>query len=102
MRFTPHQSLAVAEEASAPSDGGGGGGGGGFGVWLPPRSLLLFTDDVYTGFLHGIQDVAADAMDDSVVNWRRAAELCPGRSELLLVGPSVSTHVRQCLTRAPP
>jgi len=50
-------------------------------VWLPPRSLLLFTGEVYSDFLHGIQDVTEDAMDDTVVNWWRAAELCPGARE---------------------
>lgn len=106
MRFTPHQKLAAADTSTtgrpaASEDSGGGGGGGsddavsgsggsvggvsvggvsgGFGVWLPRRSLLLFKDDVYTDFLHGIQDVAADVVDESVVNWRRAAEVRPGR-----------------------
>jgi|AntAceMinimDraft_1070359.scaffolds.fasta_scaffold15292_2 hypothetical protein len=94
MRFTPHQNLAANASTASESgtgdshgaaggggsnngdgdgsggsggsgDSSGGGGGGGFGVWLPPRSLLLFTGEVYSDFLHGIQDVTEDAMDDT-------------------------------------
>ena len=39
MTFTPHSRLQDAAPVS---------------VWLPRRSLLLFTDDAYTAYLHGI------------------------------------------------
>lgn len=71
-------------------------------MWLPPRSLLLFTDEVYTDFLHGIQDVAEDEVDDSVVNWRQAAASCPGAAEAGIVrGCNALTareHTRVSLT----
>lgn len=86
MRFTPHRSLnpLTVDEASTPSGHTaeeGNHGDGGFGVWLPPRSLLLFTGDAYTDFLHGIPNASEDAMDNSVVNWRWAAETWPGAVE---------------------
>ena len=48
MTFSPHQDLldvAAASAAPPPET---------VSVWLPRRSLLLFTDDAYTSRLHGI------------------------------------------------
>jgi len=37
-------------------------------VVLPPRSLFIFKDDAYEQYLHGIDFVEEDIVDDSVVN----------------------------------
>jgi len=37
-------------------------------VFLPPRSLLIFDGAAYTDYLHGICAVAADVIDESVLN----------------------------------
>jgi alkylated DNA repair protein alkB family protein 6 len=48
MRFTPHASLLESSgDAAAPPPQGAR-------VWLPRRSLLLFAEDAYTAYLHGI------------------------------------------------
>ena len=52
MTFTPHSRLQDAAPAS---------------VWLPRRSLLLFTDDAYTAYLHGIPERDTDDLS-SVCN----------------------------------
>lgn len=38
------------------------------GVYLPPRSLLLFSDEAYTAYLHSIDEVAEDLLDETVAN----------------------------------
>ena len=52
MTFTPHSRMQDAAPVS---------------VWLPRRSLLLFTDDAYTAYLHGIPARATDELS-SVCN----------------------------------
>jgi len=37
-------------------------------VFLPRRSLLLFTDELYSSFLHSIPEVEADVIDSKIVN----------------------------------
>jgi alkylated DNA repair protein alkB homolog 6 len=37
-------------------------------VVLPPRSLFIFKDDAYEQYLHGIDSVEEEILDDSVVN----------------------------------
>lgn len=51
MEFTPHQRLVDAAPAPAAVR-----------VWLPRRSLLLFADEAYTDYLHGIPARAADEL----------------------------------------
>lgn len=38
------------------------------GVFLQPRSLLLFSGDAYTAYLHRIEEADADVLDESVAN----------------------------------
>ena len=47
-------------------------------MWLPPRSLLVFTGAAYTEYLHGIEDVAEDVVDESVANRDAAAKAVGG------------------------
>jgi len=37
-------------------------------LFLQPRSLLIFTDEAYTEFLHGIEESNCDVLDEKVVN----------------------------------
>ena len=73
MRFTPHasQENVGAEESAETSSSMAP-----FGVWLPRRSLLFFDGAAYTHCLHGIDGVAEDVLDESVVNWRSAVDRC--------------------------
>ena len=78
MRFTPRR----RDDADADAADGGGGrasdAAAAFGVWLPPRSLLVFTGAAYTEYLHGIEDVAEDVVDESVANRDAAAKAVGG------------------------
>ena len=67
MQFTPHASLldAAAAAGAAPPPGAR--------VWLPRRSLLMFSDEAYTGHLHGI---AAQAADDLRSDAESAQGVC--------------------------
>jgi alkylated DNA repair protein alkB family protein 6 len=57
MKFTPHSSLRESSgDAAAPPPQGAR-------VWLPRRSLLLFAEEAYTAYLHGIP---ADGEQDDV------------------------------------
>lgn len=40
-----------------------------FSVVVPPRSLLVFRGDVYQHYMHGIDAVAEEVLDGSVLNW---------------------------------
>jgi alkylated DNA repair protein alkB family protein 6 len=61
---------------SENNNSGGGRGGGGddlaavvsHSVVLPPRSLFIFKDDAYEEYLHGIDFVEEEIVDESVVN----------------------------------
>lgn len=65
----------AAEQAAC---GGGSGGGAGLqsgaspppsvGVFLPPRSLLLFSGDAYTSCLHSIEAAEEDFLDETIDN----------------------------------
>ena len=59
---------------------------------LEPRSLLVIRDDAYTGYLHGIQEVETDVLDESVCN----LHACKGRSlgDVLRRGRRVSCTIR--------
>lgn len=48
-----------------------------FSLLVPPRSLLVLKDDLYTTYLHGIDEVCSDTLDNRVVNARGLAE--PGQ-----------------------
>jgi alkylated DNA repair protein alkB family protein 6 len=67
-------------------------------VVLPPRSLLVFTGDAYTGCLHGIDGVEEEeeeVLDDSVVNLEQC-RLAAG-STLARAGVRASLTVRRVL-----
>lgn len=64
-------------------------------VVLPPRSLLVFKDEAYTGCLHSIDAVAAEALDESVVNLEQCG-LAAG-STLARTGVRASLTVRRVL-----
>ena len=74
MRFTPHVGESPGAEGGA--EGGAETAMKPFGVWLPRRSLLFFDGAAYTKYLHGIESVTEDAVDESVVNWRCAVDSC--------------------------
>ena len=75
MRFTPHRGVAD-DGAAHPTDADVDASP--FGVWLPPRSLLLFDGTLYDSYLHGIDFASEDRLDDSIVNRERAAALVGG------------------------
>ena len=77
MRFTPHRGVAD-DGAAHPKDADADADAASFGVWLPPRSLLLFDGTLYDSYLHGIDFASEDRLDDSIVNRERAAALVGG------------------------
>ena len=62
MRFTPHVGESPGAEGGA--EGGAETAMKPFGVWLPRRSLLFFDGAAYTKYLHGIESVTEDAVDE--------------------------------------
>lgn len=75
IRFTKKKGGDVSDYNSASIDmmSGCGGGVGGddspvASVVLPPRSLFIFKDDAYEEYLHGIDFVEEEIVDESVVN----------------------------------
>lgn len=72
LRFTrkraEHGSSQPAGAAAHAATGEGGGSSPSVGVFLPPRSLLLFADEAYTSCLHSIEEAEEDLLDESVVN----------------------------------
>jgi len=43
---------------------------------LPPRSLLVFSEEAYQSHLHGIADRAFDELDSDVANWTLETQAC--------------------------
>lgn len=39
-----------------------------FSLLLQPRSLLILKDNLYNDFLHGIEEVEADTVDEGIKN----------------------------------
>eukprot|EP00761_Pharyngomonas_kirbyi_P008542 gb/GECH01008554.1/.p1 GENE.gb/GECH01008554.1/~~gb/GECH01008554.1/.p1 ORF type:complete len:257 (+),score=51.07 gb/GECH01008554.1/:1-771(+) len=48
-----------------------------FSIYLKPRSLLVFSHDVYTEYLHGIEEKEIDQIDEQCMNLK-LAQLKPG------------------------
>ena len=78
VQFSPHEQLrdAAAETVS---------------VWLPRRSLLVFTDEAYSAYLHGIE---ARLVDDLAAVCNAPAG---GATEVTRVGTRVSLTCRRVL-----
>jgi alkylated DNA repair protein alkB family protein 6 len=81
--------------AFLPAEEGGGQAPPLASVVLPPRSLLVFQDEAYTGCLHGIEAVETEAIDGSVANAQQCG-LVPGDA-LPRGGERVSLTVRRVL-----
>ena len=78
VQFSPHQQLCDAAAKTVS-------------VWLPRRSLLVFTDDAYSSYLHGIPARLVDALG--------AVSNAPagGATEATRVGTRVSLTCRRVL-----
>lgn len=63
-------------------------------VLVLPRSLLVFKDEAYEDCLHGIDFVAVEQLDNSVVNPEQAS---PGSKEIMRSGTRVSLTIRRVL-----
>ena len=37
-------------------------------IYLPPRSLFIFSDELYETYFHSIQELRSDVLDESVLN----------------------------------
>ena len=83
MTFTSHQRLREATPDGSPPPEA-------VSVWLPRRSLLLFADEAYTTYLHGI---AARAVDDL----RAVCNAPAGAAEAVRTGTRVSLTCRSVL-----
>ena len=70
MRFTPHKSFVEESNSDEGNDelSSSISDNYPFDVFLPRRSLLLFKERLYDGYLHGIDFSEADVIDASVVN----------------------------------
>ena len=60
-----------------------------FGLLLQPRSMLILKDELYHNYLHGIDEVSEDDVDDSVRNLSRAG---------VKVGQKIQRKTRVSLT----
>lgn len=45
-----------------------------FRLVLQPRSLLVFKDELYSNYLHGIEFAEQDVLDETVINLAQACE----------------------------
>lgn len=62
-----------------------------FSLLLPPRSLLIIKDDMYTSFLHGIKEVKEDKLDENV----KDLEVCKANvGDVLVRRTRVSLTIR--------
>ena len=66
---------------------------------LLPRSLLIFKDDAFDSYLHGIDQVAEEGLDNSVCN----LHLCPTEIQALAGGtlPRGTERVSLTVRRVP-
>ena len=62
-------------------------------ILLMPRSLVVVKDDMYTKYLHGIQEVTSDVVDDMFVNLDSCSAVNVG-SCLDRTKPRISLTVR--------
>ncbi|MEW5302657.1 MAG: hypothetical protein WDW38_011615 [Sanguina aurantia] len=62
-------------------------------VLLRPRSLLVFSEEAYTGFLHGIDQVEAETVDATVANCKQSGVL--HGDSMLREGERVSLTIRR-------
>lgn len=44
-------------------------------ILLEPRSLVVIRDDAYTSYLHGIEEIESDHVDERMINLKE----CKGR-----------------------
>lgn len=85
-----HTVLKFVEPAGGGEDKTGGGDSPG-SLLLEPRSLLLLQDSLYTHYLHCIEELTEDILDDSIVN----LDLC---SNKYVKGSTVSRGTRVSFT----
>lgn len=78
--------LTQSDTANVPED---------FDVICPPRSLLVFAEDAYTEFLHGIDEVAQEAIGARAVN--KGCSGCDTADIMPRTGERISLTVRRVL-----